>query len=157
MVKNNEQKPIKYTEVWGDTVNLKELVYSCMIGVILTMSLFLLGQKIFHGMENLEPSLADGYALLVGVVGCIGSGVICAKLFKPKRQVEERSEFEDIEETLKAAGMTIEEEAEALSKAHPSIIKELEDLDLYALLALIPEDSPNYKPEYRKIMEGNNK
>lgn len=26
----------------------------------------------------------------------------------------------------------------------------MEDLELYALLALIPEGSPNYKPEYKE-------
>ena len=30
---NKETKNKKYTEVWGDTVVLKELLYSCIIGV----------------------------------------------------------------------------------------------------------------------------
>ena len=30
------------------------------------------------------------------------------------------------------------------------VIAEMEDLELYALLALIPEGSPNYKPEYKE-------
>ena len=41
-----EIKNEKYTEVWGDTVVLKELLYSCVIGVFLTMGMFFLGQKI---------------------------------------------------------------------------------------------------------------
>ena len=92
-----EIKNEKYTEVWGDTVVLKELLYSCVIGVFLTMSMFFLGQKIFHSFENIEKSLANGYALLIGVIGCIVSGAICAKLFRPKRTVEEKFEFENIE------------------------------------------------------------
>ncbi len=50
--------------------------------------------------------------------------------------------------------MTVEEEIEALSNLDSEIIKELEDLELYALLALIPEDSKNYKPEYKMKMKG---
>ena len=94
---NKETKNKKYTEVWGDTVVLKELLYSCIIGVFLTMGMFFLGQKIFHSFENIEKSLANGYALLIGVIGCIVSGAICAKLFRPKRTVEEKFEFENIE------------------------------------------------------------
>lgn len=146
----DKNKPI-YTEVWGDRVILKELGIACLLGVGLTMSFFLVGQKIFLGMEGLEVSLANGYALIVGVAGCIVSGVVSAKLFKPKRNIEERFEFEDIEDILHAAGITVEEEREALAVADKDIIKELEDLQLYALLALIPEDSPNYKAEYKRL------
>jgi len=143
----NEKK--KYTEVWGDRVILRELAIACLLGIVLTMSFFIIGQRIFHSMESLDKSLADGYALIVGVAGCILSGVISAKLFKPKRIVEEKVEFEDIEEILKSAGITVEEEIEALSTADKDVIKELEDLKLYGLLALIPEDSANYKAEYK--------
>lgn len=139
----------KYTEVWGDRVILKELALSCLLGVVLTMIFFLVGKKIFHNMDNIEPSLADGYALIIGVTGCILSGVISAKLFKPKRRVEEKVEFEEIEEIIRSAGLTVEEEANALANADKDIIKELEDLKLYALLALIPEESKNYKAEYK--------
>ena len=151
---NKETKNKKYTEVWGDTVVLKELLYSCVIGVFLTMSMFFLGQKIFHSFENIEKSLANGYALLIGVIGCIVSGAICAKLFRPKRTVEEKFEFENIENILESAGITLEEEREALSKLDSETIKELEDLELYALLALIPEDSKNYKKEYKEKAKG---
>ncbi len=149
----DKNKPI-YTEVWGDRVILKELGIACLLGVGLTMTFFLIGQKIFLGMEGLEESLANGYALIVGVMGCIISGVVSAKLFKPKRNIEERFEFEDIEDILHAAGITVEEERAALAVADEDIIKELEDLQLYALLALIPEDSPNYKAEYKELAKG---
>lgn len=139
-----------FTEVWGDRVDLKELVISCVIGVVLTMTMFLIGQRIFLGMETIETSLANGYALLVGVAGCLLAGFISARLFKPKRVVEEQFEFEDIEAVLHAAGISVEEEIQALSTADADIIQELEDLELYGLLALIPESSPNYKKEYRE-------
>lgn len=37
----NKENLGKYTEVWGDTVVLKELIYSCIIGVSITMIMFL--------------------------------------------------------------------------------------------------------------------
>ncbi|MCY7008897.1 hypothetical protein OCK72_09695 [Fusobacterium simiae] len=151
---NKETKKENYTEVWGDTVILKELLYSCIIGVFLTMAMFFLGQKIFHNFESIDKSLANGYALLIGVIGCITSGAICAKLFHPKRTVEEKFEFENIENILESAGITLEEEKEALSRLDSEVIKELEDLELYALLALIPEDSKNYKKEYKEKVKG---
>lgn len=45
--------------------------------------------------------------------------------------------------------MTLEEEIDALRTVSPDVIREMESFELYSLLALIPEDSPNYKPEYR--------
>ena len=63
--------------------------------------------------------------LLFGVLGCILSGIISAKLFKPKRIIEERHNKEDILDIISAAGMTLEEEIEALSNLDPEIIEEL--------------------------------
>jgi len=75
-------------------------------------------------------------------------------LFKPKRIVEEKFENEDIEEILKAAGMTVEDEINALRNVDPAIIAEMEEFELYSLLELVPEDSPNYKPEYKEKAKG---
>lgn len=138
-----------FTEVWGDTVVLNELFYSSILGIALTMIMFLVGSKIFLSMDNIDVGLAKGYSLLVGIVGCVGSAVISAKLFKPKRIVDTKSEVTGVEEVIKAAGMTVEQEAKALATVDPQIIAELEDLEMYSLLALIPENSPNYKPEYK--------
>lgn len=63
-------------------------------------------------------------------------------------------EQEEIADVLKAAGMTVEEEAKALAEAPADVIAEMEELELYGLLALIPEDSKNYKPIYKEKLEG---
>jgi hypothetical protein len=147
------EKKQQLTEVWGDTVNLKELLIASILGIVLTMTMYLIGRNIFLSMEGIDEGLAKGYSLLVGIVGCLASAVISAKMFKPKRSIEEKYESENIEEILHAAGMTLEDEIEALRTVDPEIIAEMEEYELYALLALIPEDSPNYKPEYRKKLE----
>lgn len=145
---NTEKKQV-LTEVWGDTVALRELMISAVLGVVLTMSFFLAGRSVLLGLGTIEPSLANGYSLLVGIAGCLLSGVISARLFKPKRIIEERYDAEEIETILASAGLTVAEEAEALSTLDPRLIAEMEDLELYSLLALIPQGSPNYKPEYK--------
>jgi hypothetical protein len=145
----NQEKKQVLTEVWGDTVALRELLISAILGVVLTMSFFLAGRSVLLGMGTIETSLAKGYSLLVGIGGCLLSAVISARLFKPKRIIENGL----TRRTSNGAGcrrMTVEEEAEALSHLDPKIIAEMEDLELYSLLALIPESSPNYKPEYRQ-------
>lgn len=140
----------KYMEVWGDTIVPKELAISAIICVITTMVFFLAGRTVLLGIETLTPALAKGYALLVGILGTFLGAVICAKMFKPKRKIMIEFQEENIEDILKAAGMTVEEEREALRTVSPEIIKEMEDLELYSLLSLIPEDSANFKPEYRE-------
>ena len=146
---NNPNKN-QLTEVWGDTVNLRELLIASIIGVVITMGAYLIGRHIFSGMPDLSAGVAKGYALLVGICGCITSGAISAKLFKPKRVFFESQPDEKLEDILLAAGITAEEEAAALSIMDPEIIAEMEELELYSLLSLIPENSPNFKPIYKE-------
>lgn len=155
-MKDNESNK-KYTQVWGDIVSLKELVIASIIGIVVTMGMFFLGQYIFNDLiDGIDEALANGYALLIGVSGVFVSGFISAKFFKPKRIIQEKMAPENIEDILKAAGITPEEEAEALAEAPSEIIKEMEDLELYALLAMIPKESNNYKPEYQEKLKGEN-
>jgi hypothetical protein len=140
----------QYMEVWGDTVVPKELAASAVICIFTSMAFFLAGRAFFLSFETLDPALAKGYALLVGIVGTFVGAFISGAKFRPKRRIMIDSNTEDIEEILKAAGMTVEEEREALRTVSPEIIREMENFELYSLLALIPEDSPNYKPEYRE-------
>lgn len=149
----------KYMEVWGDTVDPKELGISALLCIVTTMAFFLIGRSVLSGISTLDPGLAKGYSLLVGILGCFIGAAICAKMFKPKRKIMIQFEEENIEDILKASGMTMEEEIEALRTVSPEIIKEMEDLEIYSLLALIPEDSPNYKPEYKEKLaqKGGNK
>lgn len=136
----------RLAEVWGDTVVLKELFLSSVLGITLTMSGYILGTRFFSSMENLDPGLAKGYSLMIGIIGCVLSGIISAILFKPKRVVEEKIERENIEEVIKHGGMTLEEEIIALSTVDEQILDEIKELNLTALLELKPvEGSPDKK------------
>lgn len=143
-----EKQGQTYTEVWGDTVSLKELALSAALGVALTMGFYVAGRSVFLGMPSIDPGLAKGYSLLVGIVGCLLAGVLSAKFFRPKRIIRQQADIEDIQTILESAGTTLEAEAKALSEVDPKVIQEMEELELYMLLALIPEGAPNYKPEY---------
>lgn len=153
----SEKKEKVLTEVWGDTVNIKELAISIILGVIFTMCFYLIGRRIFLGIGSIEENLAKGYALFVGIAGCFIAAVISAKAFRPKRIVGELDSTTDVAEVLEYAHITPEEEGEALSKVGSDVIKEMEDLELYGLLALIPEGANNYKPEYRQLAGGQRK
>ena len=145
-----EKEPVgKYMEVWGDTVAPKELAIAAVICVALTMIFFLAGRKMLMSIPSLDYGLAKGYSLLIGIIGTFIGAAISAKKFPPKRKIMIQAQEESLEEILAAAGMTVEEEREALANVSPEIIKELEDYELWQLLALIPEDSANYKPEYK--------
>ena len=147
-----KQKPL--TEVWGDTVNLRELLCAVLLGIVFTMGFYLVARHFFLQIDSLEASLARGYALFVGIAGCLISSVISAKLFEPKRIISEMNQQHDIEDVLAHAGMSVEDEIDALTKLDPEIIKEMEMFSLYPLLALIPEGAPNYKPEYKELAAG---
>lgn len=137
----------RFAEVWGDTVVLKELFYSAVLGIVLTMAGYILGTRYFSSIESIDAGLAKGYALMVGILGCILAGIISAKLFKPKRVVEEKFEQEDIKTVLAAAGMTLEEEVQALATVDADIIEELKDLNLTMLLELKDTESKTNLPK----------
>jgi len=149
-MKKKDVQKAPYTEVWGDTVVLSHLCLAAVICMVLTMIGFLAGRSFFQSIESIETSLANGYSLLTGIAGCFIGATISAKAFKPKRLIVEKFESATIQDILDAAGMTMEEEIEGLRHASPDIIAEMESLELYSLLALVPEDSANYKPEYRE-------
>ena len=143
----------EYTRVWSDTVSLAELFLASVIGVSVTMGLYIAVRVVLENYFEVSPGMISGYALIAGIAGCFISGMITGRRFKPKREVIEGTEKMDLESVLAEAGTSMEAEAEALSKENPEVIREMEDLELYSLLSLIPKDSPNYKPEYREYVE----
>jgi len=77
-------------EVWGDTVDTKHLSISISLGVGIASPTFLLARMAFT--ETVEDqTLAQSYALLLGLAACLVAAVIAARLFKPKRVLRESS------------------------------------------------------------------
>ena len=128
----------KFAEVWGDTLVLKELFFSAILGIALTMAGYLLGVRYFAGIQGLSKSLITGYALMTGIIGCVAAGTIASKLYKPKRTVEDMIVQEDIAAVLKAGDMTLEEETLAMTNLDSQVLSEMQELNLQALLDLRP-------------------
>ena len=126
----------KFAEVWGDTLVLKELFFSAILGIALTMAGYLLGVRYFAGIQGLSKSLITGYALMTGIIGCVAAGTIASKLYKPKRTVEDMIVQEDIAAVLKAGDMTLEEETLAMTSLDSQVLSEMQELNLQALLDL---------------------
>ena len=126
----------KFAEVWGDTLVLKELLFSAILGIALTMAGYLLGVRYFAEIKGLSKSLITGYALMTGIIGCVAAGTIASKLYKPKRTVQDLIVQEDIAAVLKAGDMTLEEETIAMTNLDSQVLSEMQELNLQALLEL---------------------
>ncbi|MBF0528647.1 MAG: hypothetical protein HQK55_05130 [Deltaproteobacteria bacterium] len=124
-------------DVWGDTVDLKHLALAMVIGVVISLTFYLLGlMYLQNSYPNLTKSLMTAYALLIGILGCLSSAVVSAKFFKPKRSLnEDHFSEKDRNAVLDELQIDREKEAEELKSVGPEIIAELKNLELYELFA----------------------
>ncbi|WP_312200449.1 hypothetical protein [Anaerospora hongkongensis] len=130
-----EKKP--YADVWGDTVDLKHLAIAMGIGIIISLSFYILGLNYLQAnVSKLAANLMTAYALLIGIAGCLLSAIISAKLFKPKRKLnEEEFSEEDRLAVLEELKIDIDKEAEELQFVGAKVIQEMKDLQIYDLFA----------------------
>jgi hypothetical protein len=73
-------------EVWGDTVDTKHVSIAIALGAGIASPTFLLGRRFFKATVE-DQTLAQSYALLLGLAACLLAAFIAARLFKPKRVV----------------------------------------------------------------------
>lgn len=92
-VESAEAAAPRYMEVWGDTVDLDHLALSIVLGIGVSLGAFFAGKSVLSTLVE-DVAIARAYAMLVGLAGCLLAGVICAFLFKPKRDVVEHSSDE---------------------------------------------------------------
>lgn len=131
----------RYADVWGDTVELRHLFWAMVIGVCLGLVGYLPGLRVFTVLPGVKPELAKAYALLTGVVGCLMGAVVSARLFRPKRVVEEdparwRTERERVVAELQ---IIPEEEKRQLERAESGIRAEVRELGLDVVLLGEPQ------------------
>jgi ammonia channel protein AmtB len=123
-----------YAQVWGDVVALRDLRLAIPIGAVISLTAYLGASALFARFVE-DPAMARAYGMLVGIVGCILSGAVCAVLFKPKRVVSERvadtAWHEQVIDQLAAERGGIGRMSE-LSAATASELKELGLYDLFA-------------------------
>lgn len=139
---DNRAKEGIFYEVWGDLVDLKELLIASVIGVVLSMGAYLIAKTLFLQNPALSESVATGYALFAGIGGCIASCVVCAFLFKPKRTIYEESGSVDLMQVLQEENVDIEAEIRELKEAPADVIREMEENGLDLFLKLREQELP---------------
>lgn len=123
-------------EVWGDTVNFKSMLFAIVIGSVVSTGTFLLA-KFFLSSSSGDTTLLNGYAMLIGLGGCLLSGFICSVMFKPARIVI--SSQEDNSENVKAFIVDLIKDDPNYTSVNdlPSEVKE--ELNLLQLMTVFQE------------------
>lgn len=129
-----EPAPGRLAEVWGDTVDLRHLAWAIAIGIGISLLGFYLASQ-WLATVVASKQLAHAYAMLAGLAGCISAGVICARLFAPKREVTEL----DVSTDPQWRQEVLDELAQqpgglgSVDDLPPSVVQELKELKLYEL------------------------
>ncbi len=126
----------RLAEVWSDTVDLRHLAWAIGIGITISVAGFFAASRWLRGMVA-SPELAHAYAMLAGLAGCVLAGVICARLFPPKREVIERSATHDPAWRAEVLAELAEQPGGlgTLADLPEPVVRELKELDLYDLFA----------------------
>jgi multidrug transporter EmrE-like cation transporter len=127
---STEPKKPQYLEVWGDTVTGRHLGLSVIIGVAVALGAYL-AANVFFSRTVEEEALAGAYSLLVGIGACVVGGVVCGKLFPPKRRIvteaAEGDSVGDVIEVLRAERGGLG----SVDDLPEPTVRELKDLNLY--------------------------
>lgn len=86
MERDSKASAGRLAEVWNDTVDLRHLAWAIAIGIAVSVAGFYAASGWLRD-KVASPELAHAYAMLAGLAGCVLAGVICARLFPPKREV----------------------------------------------------------------------
>jgi hypothetical protein len=139
MKHSDAPRPWRLVEIWGDTVDTGHLAWAIGIGTVVSLSGFLVARQVLAGMVG-TPELARAYAMLAGLVGCLVSGVICAVLFAPKRNVVEGHGGDPAWREEVLAQLAQEHGGlGSLASLPPAVVQEMKELQIYDLFA-------SYKP-----------
>ncbi|WP_454739348.1 hypothetical protein [Cupriavidus necator] len=146
MKANEAQSAWRLVEVWGDTADTGHLAWSILIGASVSIVGFLVASRILTGLVA-TPELARAYAMLAGLAGCLLAGVICAVLFRPKREVTEGdagdpSWREEVLDKLAAESGGLGTVADLPAAA----VREMQELQLFELFAARERHSPAIVP-----------
>lgn len=129
------QRQWRLVEVWGDTTDTRHLAWSVVIGGGVSITGFLIANRWLSDHVG-TPELARAYAMLAGLAGCILSGVICAILFTPKRDVVEGDAADPFwREEVLAKLAEQHGDLGSVEDLPPAVIQEMKELRIYDLFA----------------------
>lgn len=134
----------RLAEVWSDTVDLRHLAWAIGIGISVSVAGFFIASRWLRGVVA-SPELAHAYAMLAGLAGCVLAGVICARLFPPKREVLEHSATHDPAWRAEVLAELAEQPGGlgTLADLPEAAVRELKALDLYELFAQPAAPAPD--------------
>ena len=75
MTPNPQSHNWRLAEVWGDTVDLKHLAWAIVIGTGISVTAYFFASRWLTSVVE-SKQLAQAYAMLAGLAGCVISGVI---------------------------------------------------------------------------------
>lgn len=143
MTERNPTRSWRLVEVWGDTVDTRHLAWSIAIGLGVSLAGFLIARRLLVSAVA-TPELARAYAMLAGLAGCVLSGVICARIFPPKREVVEGDAVVDPTWRMEVLARLAEEHGGLgkLADLPPVVVAEMKELGLYDLFAAHEKNAP---------------
>lgn len=122
-------------EVWGDTADTRHLAWAIVIGIGISLTGFLIASRILVAHVS-SPELARAYAMLAGLAGCVLSGVICAFIFQPKRDVVEGAASDPAWREEVVAQLAEEHGGlGSMDDLPPVVAREMKELEIYELFA----------------------
>ncbi|HCQ46948.1 MAG TPA: hypothetical protein DIW53_09240 [Achromobacter sp.] len=129
----------RLAEVWSDTVDLRQLAWAIGIGIAISVTGFFAASRWLRGMVA-SPELAHAYAMLAGLAGCVIAGVICARLFPPKRAVIEHTSTHDPAWRAEVLAELADQPGGlgSLADLPEPVVRELKELGLYDLFTEPP-------------------
>ncbi|MBB3809717.1 hypothetical protein [Pseudochelatococcus contaminans] len=135
-------------EVWNDVVDTRHLLWSVIIGAVISVGTFLIAERILASVVD-TPAIAKAYAMLAGVLGCIVSGVVSALLFPPKRVVIESTNDDAWRDQIMRDLAENPNTTMSERDLDPAVIREMEELGLRKLFASYGDGGAN-APAQRK-------
>ncbi|HEX7865446.1 MAG TPA: hypothetical protein VF555_10875 [Variovorax sp.] len=134
----------RLVEIWGDTADLGHLAWSIAIGVAVSLTGYLVASRVLASTVG-TPELARAYAMLAGLGGCVVSGLICAKLFTPKREVVEGTDADPRWREEVLAELAAEHGGlGSMDDLPPVVVREMKELEIHELFA-------SYKPRAGRV------
>ena len=123
--------------VWEDTVALRHLLIGLLCGGVLGLGCYLVAARsIAAALPGEAAGLVKAYALLGGIGGSLVAAVVLALFVKPKRVFDDSTEGSgDRAALLRQFGADPVEEAEALRRASPRLLREMRQLQVHDLFA----------------------
>lgn len=125
----------RLVEIWGDTADLGHLAWSIAIGLVVSLAGFLVANRVLASTVG-TPELARAYAMLAGLGGCVLSGLICAWLFTPKREVIEGTGADPRWREEVLAELAGEHgDLGSVADLPPAVVREMKELEIHDLFA----------------------